>query len=45
KDCKEHGEFYYVPDTKQYQQILVAPCVYHYRIAPEVPEKFKLKER
>ncbi|GKX61857.1 putative type VI secretion system effector [Pragia fontium] len=44
KDCKEHGEFYYVPDTKQYQQILVAPCVYHYRIAPEVPEKFKLKE-
>ncbi|SUB82349.1 Uncharacterised protein [Pragia fontium] len=44
KDCKEYGEFYYVPDTKQYQQILVAPCVYHYRIAPEVPEKFKLKE-
>ncbi|VEJ55228.1 putative type VI secretion system effector [Pragia fontium] len=44
KDCKEHGEFYYVRDTKQYQQILVAPCVYHYRIAPEVPEKFKLKQ-
>ncbi|QBH96221.1 hypothetical protein EKN56_07295 [Limnobaculum zhutongyuii] len=44
KDCREYGEFYYVPDTKQYRQLLVAPCVFHYREAPEVPESSKLKE-
>lgn len=44
RDCKIHGDFYYVPDTPQFRQILVAPCVYHYRHAPEIPEAFKLKE-
>ena len=44
RDTKEHGEFYYVEDTYQYKQMPIAPFVYHYRIAPEVPESSKLKE-
>ena len=43
RDTKEHGEFYYVEDTYQYKQMPIAPFVYHYRIAPEIPESSKLK--
>ena len=44
KDIEKNGSFYYVNDSLENKQNHIAPWVYRYRSAPEVPESSKLKE-
>lgn len=44
KDCIKHGEYTYIKESEQDDQIHIAPWVYRYRKAPQLPESSKLKE-